>query len=120
LQSGGHDANVISRYSDLEYRLRTYTDYPWTKDYPEPLKQSRCLYFIFCFFYSIYLFIDQADLPIDPQTERLKIANEENQRLQTELDEMRQKFETLNTRYYLVIFFSDKKKNLIFFQVQDK
>jgi hypothetical protein len=43
LLSGGHDANVIARYSDIEYRLRAYEDYPWTKDYPEPLKQNRCL-----------------------------------------------------------------------------
>ncbi len=50
LQAGGHDANVIARYSDIEYRLRAYEDYPWTKDYPEPLKANRCLfsrYFVF-------------------------------------------------------------------------
>jgi hypothetical protein len=43
LQSGGHDANVIAHYSDIENRLRAYEDYPWRKASPEPLKQSRCL-----------------------------------------------------------------------------
>jgi len=55
------------------------------------------------FFQSINLFIDKPDRPsIDPKAERLKITNEENQRLQIELDEMHKKFEALNTRYYLV------------------
>jgi hypothetical protein len=44
------------------------------------------------------LFIDQTDRPIDITTERLKLANGENQRLQTELDEIHRKFETLDTR----------------------
>ncbi len=46
LQSNDHDANVIARYSGIESRLRAYEDYPWTKDYPEPLKKNRCLYLI--------------------------------------------------------------------------
>ncbi|CAF3409943.1 unnamed protein product [Rotaria sp. Silwood1] len=41
MHSGGHDANVITRYSDLEYQLSAYEQYPWTKDYPEPLQQIK-------------------------------------------------------------------------------
>lgn len=44
--SGGHDPNVLARYTDIEYRLRAYEDYPWTKDYPEPLKPNRCMYLV--------------------------------------------------------------------------
>jgi hypothetical protein len=42
LQSGGDDINVLSRYSNLERRLRHYEYYPWLKDYPEPLRHYRC------------------------------------------------------------------------------
>jgi hypothetical protein len=57
LQSGGHDPKIIAGYSDLEYRLRSYSDYPWSKNSPEPLRQARCLYFyIFCFFtFCVYV-----------------------------------------------------------------
>ncbi|CAF5090845.1 unnamed protein product, partial [Rotaria sp. Silwood1] len=43
LQSGGYDPNVLTQYNDLEHRLRYYEYYPWMKDYPEPLKQYRCI-----------------------------------------------------------------------------
>jgi len=46
LQSGGHDPSVIARYADIENRLRAYENYPWTTDYPEPLKSNRCLFFL--------------------------------------------------------------------------
>jgi hypothetical protein len=57
LQSGGHDPRIIAGYSDLEYKLRSYGDYPWSKNSPEPLRQARCLYFyIFCFFtFCVYV-----------------------------------------------------------------
>jgi hypothetical protein len=57
LQAGGHDADVIARYSNIESRLHAYENYPWRTDYPEPLKQSRCLYF-----YAFHLFIDSIYL----------------------------------------------------------
>ncbi|CAF2517747.1 unnamed protein product [Rotaria sp. Silwood2] len=82
MQSGGHDASIITRYSDLEYNLSAYEDYPWTKDYPEPLKQVQY----------------QSERHIDPITEGLKLANEQNQRLQNELHEMHKKFDTLSAR----------------------
>ena len=107
LQSGGHDPNVITRYSDMEYRLRAYEDYPWSRDYPEPLRPSRCLYFtksflliIIIILFVFALLIDQHRRPLDPQTEQVKLASEENQRLQYELDEIHRQFDTLNTRYY--------------------
>ena len=43
-------------------------------------------------------FLVQHESTIDPQTERWKSVNEENQRLQHELSDMHRKFETLNTR----------------------
>lgn len=43
LRAGGHDANIITRYADLEYKYNAYQDYPWNKDYPEPLKRMKCL-----------------------------------------------------------------------------
>lgn len=103
LQSGGHDASVIARYTDIENRLRAYENYPWTTDYPEPLKSNRHV---------------PDPNPIDPKIEQIKIlnaenrrlklaeeenfhlkhANNENQRLQHELHEMQRKFDFLNTR----------------------
>ena len=44
LASGGHDPSLLAHYTDTEYRLRAYEDYPWTKDYPETLKSNRRLY----------------------------------------------------------------------------
>ena len=44
LASGGHDPSLLAHYTDTEYRLRAYEDYPWTKDYPETLKATRRLY----------------------------------------------------------------------------
>jgi hypothetical protein len=44
LASGGHDPSLLAHYTDTEYRLRAYEDYPWTKDYPETLKANRRLY----------------------------------------------------------------------------
>ncbi|CAF4564929.1 unnamed protein product [Rotaria sp. Silwood1] len=82
MHSGGHDANVITRYSDLEYQLSAYEQYPWTKDYPEPLQQIKY----------------ESERQIDPITEGLKLANQQNERLQYELEEMHKKFDTLSTR----------------------
>ncbi len=45
---------------------------------------------------------------IDPKTERLKLANEENLRLQNELHEMHKKFDTLNNRIYLYFILIEK------------
>ena len=45
MYTGGHDARTIARYSDLEYRVRSRENSPWAKEYPEPLRQARCLYF---------------------------------------------------------------------------
>jgi hypothetical protein len=48
---------MVARNSDIEHRLRAYEDYPWTTEYPEPLKQNRCLDLLslfFVFFQSIY------------------------------------------------------------------
>ncbi|CAM4854625.1 unnamed protein product [Rotaria socialis] len=82
LNSGGHDAAVIARYSDLEYKLNLYKEYPSDKDYPEPLKPAKYQY----------------EPRIDPLTEGLKSVNEESERLHNELKEMHRKFDTLSSR----------------------
>ena len=48
--------------------------------------------------FVLLLSIDQSDYHFDPLTEGLKLVNEENQRLQNELNEMHRKFERLDTR----------------------
>ncbi|CAF3532536.1 unnamed protein product [Rotaria sordida] len=82
LQAGGHDASVITRYSDLEYTLGAYEEYPWTIDYPEPLRQSQY----------------QPESRIDPINEGLKLVHDQNERLQNELHDMSKKFDTLSAR----------------------
>ncbi|CAF1286983.1 unnamed protein product [Rotaria magnacalcarata] len=82
LKSGGHDAAVIARYSDLEYKLNLYKEHASDIDYPEPLKPAKYQY----------------EPRIDPLTEGLKSVNEESERLQNELKEMHRKFDTLSSR----------------------
>lgn len=62
------------------------------------------------------LFLDQPDHSIDRKTERLKLTNDENQRLQDEVHEIRKKFEILDTRNYLLFIII---KILVFFKVQN-
>ena len=108
LHTGGHDANLLAHYTDVEYQLRTYENYPWTKDYPEPLKQARCK--------SISMELSHSHMnrssdldrtnnhhpppppPLDPTTEQIKLANEENFLLQAELEDIHQKYDKLDQR----------------------
>lgn len=43
LQSGGHNPKLLTQYADVEKRIRYYDDYPWIKDYPEPLRRYPCI-----------------------------------------------------------------------------
>lgn len=111
LQAGGHDANLLAHYTDIEYQLRTYENFPWTKDYPEPLKPAPCknvrLYSQFSM--ELYSDLDQAstNLPrLDPATEQMKLSNDESLLLQAELEEMQQKFNQLDQRRRKVLCFS--------------
>lgn len=107
LHSGGHDANLLARYTDIEYQLRTYENYPWMKDYPEPLKPAGCETFdqnLFTFIH-VYSYLDPTQsrvaVPsstVDPTVEQIRLANEENFLLQTELEEMQQKYNQLDQR----------------------
>ncbi|CAF1068244.1 unnamed protein product [Adineta ricciae] len=82
MYTGGHDARTIARYSDLEYRVRSRENSPWTKEYPEPLRQARY----------------QTDPRIDVEIEQIRSATEENSRLRNELHEMYKKFQALDSR----------------------
>jgi len=55
-------------------------------------------------FYILCLCIDPPDLSIDPTAEQLKLFNEENHQLKSELDDINQKVDTLDTRNYSFLF----------------
>lgn len=67
-------------------------------------KLDVCIFISLFYLHSIN--IDQPTRPIDPTVERLQLMNEENQRLKDELNDIHRRFETLDTRNYLYLFYS--------------
>ncbi|CAF3829025.1 unnamed protein product [Adineta steineri] len=82
LYSGGHDARVLSRYGELEHKLRSDEGNPWLKGQPEPLRQARY----------------QSTDHLSTESKEFQIANEENSRLKNELHDMYRKFSALDKR----------------------
>ncbi|CAF1056579.1 unnamed protein product [Adineta ricciae] len=85
LQSGGHNAAVLVGYSDIERKLSRYDHYPIMRDNPEPLIRQK--------------FQPVPPFPgVDLTSSKVTNVKNENQRLRNELDDIRRRFQGLDSR----------------------
>ncbi|CAF1356746.1 unnamed protein product [Didymodactylos carnosus] len=82
LKFGGHNPALLARYTDLEYKLRSYeNNNDWMGNNPEPLTPYR------------HRSRDEVD-------DRFRQFNTENKKLLNDVDSLQKKYRNLNTAMY--------------------